>query len=258
VRWQLSAMGMTGRDSRYICLNISLNGCSVILTSSDISALLLSVRVASVATFVSLPFAVAVAYVLARRRFWGKGLLNIIVHIPLVLPPVVTGYILLLLFGRQGVIGYWLDSCCSIVLSFHWTGAALAAAIMSFPLTVRAIRLSIEAVDTRLEDAAATLGAGPWSCFAYVTLPLALPGVCAGALLGFAKALGEFGATITFVGNIPDETRTLASALYVYTQSASGDEGAFRLTLVSLALSVLALALSEWMAQRLADKTGLR
>jgi molybdate transport system permease protein len=229
----------------------------VLLSDSDVSALFLSLRVAGVATILSLPLAVAVAYVLARTQFWGKSLLNILVHLPLVLPPVVTGYILLVVFGRQGFIGAWLNACCSIILSFHWTGAALAAAVMAFPLSVRAIRLSIEAVDPRLEDAAATLGANLWIKFALVTLPLALPGICAGALLGFAKALGEFGATITFVGNIPDETRTLASALYIYTQSPRGDEGAIRLTLIAIALSIIALAISEFTLRRFSHRTDL-
>lgn len=211
-----------------------------------------------VATFVSLPFAIAVAFALARGRFWGKAILNVLVHMPLVLPPVVTGYALLLLFGRQGFMGAWLYECCAITLSFRWTGAVLAAAVMSFPLTVRAIRLSLEAVDHRLEDAAATLGAAPWAVFLYVTLPLALPGICAGALLGFAKALGEFGATITFVGNIPDETRTLASAIYIYTQSPSGDAGALRLTFAAVVISIIALGASEFLAHRLTRREGLR
>jgi molybdate transport system permease protein len=253
-----SAVEMTaGGLSVYLLQYIAQFGAVVELSASDISALMLSLRVAAVATVCSLPFALAVAYALARGRFWGKSLLNILVHIPLVLPPVVTGYGLLLLFGRHGLWGAWLDTCCSIVLSFRWTGAALAAAVMSFPLSVRAIRLSIEGVDQRLEEAAASLGAGPVACFVLVTLPLVLPGLCAGALLGFAKALGEFGATITFVGNIPDETRTLASALYIYTQSPSGDAGAIRLTLVALALSILALSLSEWAARRVDHHKGL-
>jgi molybdate transport system permease protein len=214
----------------------------VLLSDSDVSALFLSLRVAGVATILSLPLAVAVAYVLARTQFWGKSLLNILVHLPLVLPPVVTGYILLVVFGRQGFIGAWLNACCSIILSFHWTGAALAAAVMAFPLSVRAIRLSIEAVDPRLEDAAATLGANLWIKFALVTLPLALPGICAGALLGFAKA---------------DETRTLASALYIYTQSPRGDEGAIRLTLIAIALSIIALAISEFTLRRFSHRTDL-
>jgi molybdate transport system permease protein len=167
-----------------------------------------------------------------------------------VLPPVVTGYLLLIGFGRKGPIGQALESCCGIVLSFRWTGAALAAAVMAFPLMVRAVRLSIEAVDRRLEQAASTLGAPPWWVFLSITLPLALPGVLAGAVLGFAKALGEFGATITFVSNIPGETRTIAAAIYTYTQVPGGDGPAMRLVIVAIVISMAALVLSEWLARR--------
>lgn len=213
-------------------------------------AVRLSVIVATVATAASLPFAVIVALLLARGRFWGRMLLDGLVHLPLVLPPVVTGYLLLVLFGRKGPIGAPLEEWFGIVFSFRWTGAALASAVMGFPLMVRAIRLSIEAVDWRLEDAARTLGASwPW-VFLTITLPLALPGVIAGAILGFAKAMGEFGATITFVSNIPGETRTLPSAIYTFTQVPGGDAGAFRLALVSIAISMAALLLSEIFARR--------
>lgn len=213
-------------------------------------AVRLSVIVATVATAASLPFAVLAALALARGRFWGRMLLDGLVHLPLVLPPVVTGYLLLLLFGRRGPIGAPLEAWFGIVFSFRWTGAALASAVMGFPLMVRAIRISIEAVDWRLEDAARTLGASwPW-VFLTVTLPLALPGVIAGAILGFAKAMGEFGATITFVSNIPGETRTLPSAIYTFSQVPGGDGAAFRLALVSVAISMAALLASEMMAWR--------
>lgn len=191
---------------------------------------------------------------LARGKFWGKTLVDGIVHLPLVLPPVVTGYLLLIAFGRQGVLGKPLADCCGLVFSFRWTGAALAAAIMGFPLMVRAIRLSIESVDRRLEDAASTLGASRMGAFFAVTLPLALPGVLAGLVLAFAKALGEFGATITFVSNIPGETRTLPAAIYTLTQTPGGDAAAGRLVLVAIALSLAALIASELLARRLSTR----
>jgi molybdate transport system permease protein len=220
------------------------------LTPDEATALVLSLKIAFWATAASLPLGIAVAFLLARGRFWGRSLLNGLVHLPLVLPPVVTGYLLLIGFGRKGPIGQALESCCGIVLSFRWTGAALAAAVMAFPLMVRAVRLSIEAVDKRLEQAAATLGAPPWWVFLSITLPLALPGVLAGAVLGFAKALGEFGATITFVSNIPGETRTVAAAIYTYTQVPGGDGPAMRLVIVAIVISMAALVLSEWLARR--------
>lgn len=219
------------------------------LSPEEWTAVRLSLRVAVVATLASLPFGLAVAYLLARGRFWGKALLNGLVHLPLVLPPVVTGYLLLLSFGRRGIFGAALAEV-GIVFSFRWTGAVLACAVMSFPLLVRAIRLSIEAVDRRLEDAAGTLGASPAFVFATVTLPLILPGILAGMILCFAKAMGEFGATITFVSAIPGETETLPAAIYAFTQVPGGDAGALRLTLVSVALSMTALMLSELLAQR--------
>jgi molybdate transport system permease protein len=220
------------------------------LSAAEWTALALSLKVALWATLCSLPFGIAVAMLLARGRFPGRFLLDIAVLLPLVLPPVVTGYALLLLFGRQGVIGKFLDGTFGLVFAFRWTGAALAAAVMGFPLMVRALRVSIEAVDRRLEQAASTLGAPPLWVFLTVTLPLALPGVLAGALLAFAKSLGEFGATITFVSNIPGETQTLPTAIYSLLQSPGGDSGVVRLALVSVALSVLALAVSEWLARR--------
>ncbi len=220
------------------------------LTPDELTALRLSLKVATVATVASLPAGIAVALLLARGGFPGKSLLNSLVHLPLVMPPVVTGYLLLLAFGRNGPIGGWLEAHLGVVFAFRWTGAALASAVMGFPLMVRAVRLSIEAIDRRLEQAAGTLGAGPARVFASVTLPLAMPGVLVGAVLCFAKALGEFGATITFVSNIPGETQTLASAIYSYTQTPGGDAAALRLTLVSVALSLAALLASEWFSRR--------
>lgn len=220
------------------------------LTAEEWSAIQLSLKVASVATLASLPLGVLTALVLARGRFRGKILLDSLVHLPLVLPPVVTGYALLLLFGRRGPIGLWLESSFGIVLSFRWTGAALACAVMGFPLMVRAIRLGIEAIDRRLEDAAGTLGASPFWVFLTVTLPLALPGIIAGAVLCFAKALGEFGATITFVSNIPGETQTIPSAIFSYTQMPGGDAGALRLSIIAALIAVAALIASELLARR--------
>ncbi len=213
-------------------------------------AVRLSLRVAAWATIASLPVAVLTAYALARWSFWGKSVLNGVVHLPLILPPVVTGYILLRAFGRRGVFGAWLEQSFGIVLSFHWTGAALAAAVMAFPLTVRAIRLSIEAIDQRTLNSAASLGAAPVWVFVTITLPLALPGIIAGAILGFAKALGEFGATITFVGAIPAQTQTIPSAIYVFLQSPDGGQGALRLVVLSVLIAMAALIASEWVARR--------
>ncbi|HZS81674.1 MAG TPA: molybdate ABC transporter permease subunit [Stellaceae bacterium] len=224
------------------------------LTPEELDAIRLSLRVALWAMACSLPPAVLVALVLARGRFWGKALLDGIVHLPLVLPPVVTGYLLLLLFGRQGPLGRFFAEAFGLVFAFRWTGAALAAAIMGFPLMVRAIRLSLEAVDRRLEAAAATLGAGALGVFATVTLPLMLPGIIAGLILSFARSFGEFGATITFVSNIPGETETLPLAIYAFTQAPGGDPMALRLTLVSVAVSMSALLAAELLARRLARK----
>ncbi|MCA3596028.1 MAG: molybdate ABC transporter permease subunit [Methylobacterium sp.] len=224
------------------------------LTPEEWAALRLSLKVATVATLASLPAGVAVACLLARGRFRGRSVLDALVHLPLILPPVVTGYLLLLAFGRKGPIGAWLEAHFGLVFSFRWTGAALAAAVMGFPLMVRAIRLSIEAVDRRLEQAAGTLGAGPILTFLLVTLPLALPGILAGSVLAFAKAMGEFGATITFVANIPGETQTLPTAIYSFTQVPGGDAAAMRLVLISVAVSVLALVLSEWLARGLSRR----
>ena len=220
------------------------------LTPEEWTAVRLSLRIAFWATVAALPFGIAVAWVLARKNFWGKALLDGLVHLPLVLPPVVTGYLLLISFGRRGPIGGFLADTFGIVFSFRWTGAALACGIMGFPLLVRAIRLSIEAVDRRLEDAAATLGANRFWTFLTVTLPLALPGVIAGMVLCFAKALGEFGATITFVSNIPGETQTISAAIYTLTQTPGGDAAALRLVIVAIVIALAALIVSEWFTRR--------
>jgi molybdate transport system permease protein len=220
------------------------------LTEVEREALTLSLRVAAWAVAGSLPVAVGVAMALARARFPGRQALDALVHLPLVLPPVVTGYVLLLLFGRNGPIGGFLASEFGIVFAFRWTGAALASAIMAFPLMVRSIRLSLEAADRRLEAAAGTLGASPAWVFLTVTLPLAAPGILAGAVLAFAKSVGEFGATITFVSNIPGETRTLANAIFTFTQIPGGERQTLRLCLIAIALSVCALLVSEFLARR--------
>jgi molybdate transport system permease protein len=217
---------------------------------AELTAILLSLKVAACAVVFSLPVGIATALLLARGRFWGREILDVVVHLPLIMPPVVTGYVLLLLFGRNGPIGAFLYRSIGLVFAFRWTGAALAAAVMAFPLMERAIRLSVEAVDRRLEDAAATLGASRLWVFLTVTLPLILPGIMAGTVLAFARSLGEFGATITFVSNIPGETETLPLAIYEFTQVPGGDAGALRLTLVSVALSVCALLVSELVARR--------
>jgi molybdate transport system permease protein len=219
------------------------------LSPEEWTAVRLSIRVAVVATLIGLPLGLLVAMALARGRFWGHSVLNGLVLLPLILPPVVTGYVLLLLFGRRGPIGSFLADHFGIVFSFRWTGAALACGVMGFPLLVRALRLSIEAVDQRLEEAAGTLGANRGWVFLTVTLPLILPGIITGMILCFAKAMGEFGATITFVSNIPGETQTLPSAIYTFTQVPGGDAGALRLTFVSVLIAMLALLASELMAR---------
>jgi molybdate transport system permease protein len=220
------------------------------LTAEEWTALELSLRIATWATLCALPFGVALAWLLARKDFWGKAILDGIIHLPLVLPPVVTGYMLLVTMGRRAPVGSFLAENFGIVFSFRWTGAALACAVMGFPLLVRAVRLSIEAADVKLEQAASTLGAGPLSVFFTVTLPMALPGILAGMVLCFAKALGEFGATITFVSNIPGETQTISAAIYTYTQSPGGDAAALRLTVIAVILALGALVVSEWFARR--------
>jgi molybdate transport system permease protein len=224
------------------------------LTPIEIEALSLSLRVSLVAVAASLPFGIAVAWLLARRRFPGRGLVDGIVHLPLVIPPVVVGYLLLVVLGRRGVIGAWLHDALGITLAFDWKGAAVAAAVMAFPLMVRAIRLSLEQVDRGLEAAARTLGAGPVDVFLTVTLPLALPGVVTGMILAFARALGEFGATITFVSAIPGETRTIPIALYTLIQTPGGEAAATRLVVIAIVVALAALLASELIARRVARR----
>jgi molybdate transport system permease protein len=224
------------------------------LTAAEWTAIALSLRVAAIAAVLSLPFGIAVAYVLSRWRFPGRALLDAFVHLPLVMPPVVTGYLLLLAFGRRGPIGAFLDHTFGIVLAFRWAGAALAGAVMGFPLMVRAIRLSLDTADRKLEAAAATLGASRAWVLTTITLPLAMPGIVAGAVLAFARALGEFGATITFVGNIPGETQTVPSAIYTYIQTPAGDLAALRLTAISVIIAFAALLLSDALSRRAAQR----
>ncbi|MBF9023452.1 molybdate ABC transporter permease subunit [Roseobacter sp. HKCCA2468] len=230
---------------------------SDLLGPAEWAAIALSLKVSFWATLASLPVALWVAYLLARCNFFGKQILNAAVHLPLILPPVVTGYVLLLAFGAQAPVGQAL-AALGLGFAFHWTGAALAAAVMAFPLMVRAMRLSLEAVDPKLEDAARSLGAPPWAVFATLTLPLSLPGVLAGAILGFAKAMGEFGATITFVSNIPNQTRTIPSAIYTFLQQPGGEKGALILVAVSIFIAILALVLSEILARTLSKRIGGR
>jgi molybdate transport system permease protein len=220
------------------------------LSPDEWVAIRLSLRIATVATLTALPIGLGVAWLLARKQFWGKALLDGLIHLPLVLPPVVTGYLLLISFGRRGPIGAFLADYFGIVFSFRWTGAALACGVMGFPLLVRPIRLAIEATDRKLEEAASTLGADRLWVFLSVTLPLAMPGLIAGLVLCFAKALGEFGATITFVSNIPGETQTISAAIYTFTQIPGGDAAAGRLVLVAIVISLAALVAAEWLARR--------
>ncbi len=220
------------------------------LSPAEWTAVLLSLRIALVATAFALPFGIAIGWLLARKEFWGKSLLDGLVYLPLVLPPVVTGYLLLISFGKMGPIGAFLADHLGIVFSFRWTGAALSCGIMGFPLMVRPIRLALEAIDRRLEEAAGTLGAGRFLVFLTITLPLALPGIIAGAVLCFARALGEFGATITFVSNIPGETQTISAAIYTLMQIPGSDAAAGRLVLFAIILALAALVVSEWFARR--------
>jgi molybdate transport system permease protein len=220
------------------------------LSPEEWTDLQLSLKVAGIATVLSLPVAIAFAWLLARKRFWGRSIVDMLVHLPLVLPPVVTGYLLLMLLGRRAPLGAFLEQHLGLVFSFRWTGAALAAAVMAFPLMVRAIRLSIELIDRRLEEAAGTLGASPAWVFATVTLPLMLPGIIVGMTLAFAKAMGEFGATISFVAAIPGETETLPSAIYNLLQVPGGEAAALRLSLIALVVAMLALLASEAWARR--------
>ncbi|MCK3655948.1 molybdate ABC transporter permease [Pasteurellaceae bacterium Macca] len=219
-------------------------------SSQELNAIYLSLKIASVAVAMALPFALAVAWLLARKQFFGKNLLNGIVHLPLVLPPVVIGYLLLILMAKKGAIGQYLWSWFGFSLSFSWKGAVLASMVMAFPLMVRTIRLAFEAVDPKLEQAARTLGASPWRVFFTLTLPLSFSGIIAGAVLGFARSLGEFGATITFVSNIPKETQTIPAALYTFIETPEGEFAAARLCAVAIMISLFALFCSEWLAQR--------
>jgi len=224
------------------------------LTPLEIEALELSLLVGVTSIIAALPFALACAWLLARRDFWGKSLFDGIIHLPLVLPPVAVGFALLVLFGRNGVIGAFLYQTFGIVFAFNWKGAALASGVMAFPLMVRAMRLSLEAVDQRLEAAARSLGSSPWRAFLTVTLPLTVPGILTGAILGFARSVGEFGATITFVSNIPGQTRTLPVALYTLTQIPGSDLAAWRLAGLSVALALAALIGSEMLARRMGHR----
>ena len=227
------------------------------LTPEEQAAVELSIRVSLWATVTSLPPGLVVAMLLSRGKFWGKSVLNGIVFLPLVLPPVVTGYILLLLFGRRGLLGAFLADNLGIVFAFRWTGAALACAVMGFPLLVRALQLSIASIDRGLEDAAGTLGANYVWVFVTVTLPLILPGIIAGTILSFARAMGEFGATITFVSNIPGETQTLPSAIYTFTQVPGGDVAAFRLTVIAIMVSMSALLISDAIGYLVGRRIGV-
>ena len=226
------------------------------LTPFETEAILLSIRIASVSMLFSLPFGIAVAWVLARTQFPGKSLVDAIVYLPMVVPPVVVGYLLLIAFGRRGVLGAWMHDTLGITFAFNWKGAALAAAVMAFPLMVRAMRLSLEAVDRGLESAARTLGANRIRVFLTITLPLMMPGILAGAVLCFARAFGEFGATITFVSNIPGETRTLPLALYSMTQTPDGEGAATRLAVLAAGTAILALVASEWLARGVRRRLG--
>jgi molybdate transport system permease protein len=227
------------------------------LSPEELSALLLSAKVSAWATLLSCPLAIAVGWLLARKEFPGKTLVDAVFHLPLVLPPPVPGYLLLMGFGTQGFIGHWLQEQLGFSFAFNWKGAALAASVMSFPLLLGPVRLSFKLINPQLENAARTLGAGPWSVFFSVTLPLALPGILSGTLLAFSRSLGEFGATITFVGNIEGETRTLPLAIYTAKNIPDGDELAFRLIVLSLVLAFGALLANDWMARRIERRLGV-
>jgi len=229
----------------------------MILSAEEVDVVLLSLKVAFWSMVLTLPVAIALAWLLSRREFWGKSLLDAAVHLPLVLPPVVVGYALLLLFGRNGPLGRLLDGLFGVSIAFAWEGAAVAAAVMGLPLAVRTIRLSFDAIDRRLEHAARTLGATRWDTFLSITLPLALPGILAGLVLSFARGLGEFGATITFVSNIPGETRTLPLAEYTYLQQPGSEEPALRLAVLSVILAFAALLAAEHVNRALARRLGV-
>lgn len=227
------------------------------LTELEITALALSLKVAFVASICILPIGIALAWLLAKKEFYGKSLLDGLIHLPLVLPPVVIGYVLLILFGKQGPLGKWLEQYLGLDFSFSWRGAALASAVVALPLMVRAIRLSILSVDSKLEDAAMTLGANPWRVFQRVTLPLIMPGVISGFVLAFARSLGEFGATITFVSNIPGETQTIPLAMFSFLETPGAEFEAMRLCVLAIVIALVSLFISEWMSRRSQQKLGL-
>lgn len=227
------------------------------LTELEITALALSLKVAFVASICILPIGISLAWLLAKKEFYGKSLLDGLIHLPLVLPPVVIGYVLLILFGKQGPLGKWLEQYLGLDFSFSWRGAALASAVVALPLMVRAIRLSILSVDSKLEDAAMTLGANPWRVFQRVTLPLIMPGVISGFVLAFARSLGEFGATITFVSNIPGETQTIPLAMFSFLETPGAEFEAMRLCILAIVIALVSLFISEWMSRRSQQKLGL-
>ncbi len=227
------------------------------LTELEITALALSLKVALVASIGILPIGIALAWLLAKKEFYGKSLIDGLIHLPLVLPPVVIGYVLLILFGKQGPLGKWLEQYLGLDFSFSWRGAALASAVVALPLMVRAIRLSILSVDSKLEDAAMTLGANPWRVFQRVTLPLIMPGVISGFVLAFARSLGEFGATITFVSNIPGETQTIPLAMFSFLETPGAEFEAMRLCILAVVIALISLFISEWMSRRSQQKLGL-
>ncbi|PMM11381.1 molybdate ABC transporter permease [Vibrio breoganii] len=229
----------------------------MMLTELEITALALSLKVAFVASICILPIGIALAWLLAKKEFYGKSLLDGLIHLPLVLPPVVIGYVLLILFGKQGPLGKWLEQYLGLDFSFSWRGAALASAVVALPLMVRAIRLSILSVDSKLEDAAMTLGANPWRVFQRVTLPLIMPGVISGFVLAFARSLGEFGATITFVSNIPGETQTIPLAMFSFLETPGAEFEAMRLCVLAIVIALVSLFISEWMSRRSQQKLGL-
>ena len=227
-----------------------------VLTHAEIEALSLSIKVAAVCTLLIIVPAILVAWLLAKKEFFGKSLLDGLVHIPLILPPVVPGFLLLMLLGSQGLVGHWLKQHFGITIAFTWLGAAIASAVMGFPLMVRSTRLAMSQIDRKLELAAQSLGASPWRVFFTITLPLAMPGIVTGLILAFSRSLGEFGATITFVGNIQGETRTLPLAIYTYTQMPGGDMIAMRLVIISILIALSALIVSNLLERRMAKKMG--
>lgn len=230
----------------------------MLLTPLEWEALSLSLKISFVAVTVSLPLGIAVAWLLARKQFIGKSILDGLVHLPLVLPPVVIGYLLLISMGRRGVIGSWLYDTFGLSFAFSWRGAALASAVVAFPLLVRAVRLSLELIDGKLEEAARTLGASPWRVFFTITLPLMMPGILSGVVLAFARSLGEFGATITFVSNIPGETQTIPLAMFAFLETPGAEEQVARLCIISIVIALGSLFGSEWLSRRMKRKMGLK